>query len=167
MRTPFHRLLIPSCVLFIALSATPRTAHAELGLGVFVGRPTGFDLKVDLTDRVALDFLFGVLHPARYGWDDFYTHVTVLFQLANIHADKVFIPFRLGIGGAIYDDDYYYDRREDRNFDLNLGVRVPFEVGVRFRKVPIEIYGEIAFRLELIDDVGPWFDGGVGVRFYL
>jgi hypothetical protein len=167
MGKPMCRLVMPMCAFVFALVGAPGTARAELGLGAFLGRPTGFDLKVDFSDKVAFDMVAGVLHPGRNGWDDPYIHGTILFQLANIRGTSVFVPFRLGVGAAIYDD---YDGRRDNDFDeldFNLAARMPFEVGVRFRKVPIEVYGEVAARLELIDDTHLRIDGGVGVRFYL
>ena len=55
--------------------------------------------------------------------------------------------------------------------DLNVAARVPFELGLRFRRTPLEIYFEIALKLTVIDELDNHptvdLDGGIGLRFYL
>jgi len=51
-------------------------------------------------------------------------------------------------------------------------VRVPAEIGLRFRNVPLEIYFEIAVLITIIDGAPINQDevdlqGGIGLRFYL
>ena len=136
-------------------------ASADVGLGVFVGEPTGLDLKLGLSARGSLDMVFG--------WDtyrdnrDHYAHVTYLATLAVARGRSVLVPVRLGIGGAIYDDG---------NFDngTNLAVRAPLQIGLRFRHSPIEIYGEVALKLTFFDDNDNDetvdIDGGIGFRVF-
>ena len=69
-------------------------------------------------------------------------------------------------GVAVFDD---YGRFND---DLNVAARVPFEVGLRFRRTPLELYFEIALKMTFIDSEPndhPFvdLDGGIGLRFYL
>ena len=136
-------------------------AQADVGLGVFVGEPTGLDLKIGLSPRGGLDLLFGwdTYHDNR----DHYAHVTYLATLLVGHGESVNVPLRLGIGGAIYDDGSF-----DRG--TNLAVRVPLQLGLRFRSAPIELYGEVALKLTFVDehsnndDVD--LDGGIGFRIY-
>jgi hypothetical protein len=154
-------LTLAAAVVATAIVAAPKPAHAEIGIGVFIGEPLGLTLKVDLNRRTALEVLLGessIRHErSEYG------HITALFNLFNARGSGVLIPFRLGIGGAIYDDDDNFDD------DINVAARFPFEVAFRFR-APIELYFEVALLLEVIDshdnndllDV----DGGIGFRFY-
>ena len=127
-----------------------------------MGEPLGVTLKIDLKKRTALEVLVGV-----YDWDedrgnDEYAHVTFLATLGVVKGESVMIPFRIGIGGAVYDD-----RGDD---DINFAVRAPFEIAFQPRSSPIEIYLEIALRFEIIDDEGDedhlQLDGGLGFRFY-
>ena len=151
--------------LAILLSA-PAAARADVALGAFIGDPTGLDLKLGLGRRSALDLLLG--------WSDFrylggagYGHITYLVTPVVGHGDSVLVPLRVGIGAAIWDG--YRD--QFGNSRLDIGVRFPLEVGLRFRSVPLEIYGEIALVLfayrEYNGDYGVvWGQGGIGLRFY-
>jgi hypothetical protein len=148
-------LLAAIAALFVTAAAAPRSARAEVGFGVFLGEPTGLTLKLDLSDMMALEFLGGVTGLGRGHRDRGYVHATVLFQLAAVQASSVIIPFRLGIGGAIY------------HFEgPDVAARAPFQVGFRFTGTPIELYLELALRLQIIQDVDLDLDGGVGVRIY-
>jgi hypothetical protein len=144
-----------------ALVAAPRQAKADIGLGLFVGEPLGLTLKVDLQRRSALEVLIGQTsyEDGRSG----YGHVTFLITPFAARGRSVIVPFRLGIGAAIYDEG------GDFGNDVNVAARFPFQVAFRFR-APVELYFEIALLLEFLDandnndllDV----DGGIGFRFY-
>lgn len=150
-------LLVVAAVLGVAAPAS-----ADIGVGLFVGQPTGLDIKVGLQRRTALDMVFG--------WNDFrggraaYGHATFLVNLGTARGSSVLVPFRLGVGGAIYDDGGEFFN------DINVAVRAPFEIGLRFRRTPLEIYGEVALKITFIDsnnnndDVDG--DGGLGLRVY-
>ncbi len=153
-------------VLIAALLAIPSAARADVALGAFVGDPTGLDLKLGVGRRSAVDILLG--------WSDFrylggagYAHVTYLVTPVVGHGDSVLVPLRLGIGVALWDG--YHD--QFGNSRLDVGVRLPLEVGIRFKNAPLEIYGELALVLfayrEYTNDYGVvWGQGGLGLRFY-
>lgn len=154
-------------VVTLWLASAPAPARAEVGFGVFFGEPTGIDFKLDLAPRSALDILVGYYsHWRDYGFDGAYGHVTYLVQPMVAHGRSVIVPLRLGIGAAIFDQSGRF------NDDLNLAARVPFEVGLRFRRTPLEIYFEIALKVTILDGK-PYdhdevdVDGGLGLRFYL
>ncbi|MBV8757956.1 MAG: hypothetical protein JO257_11790 [Deltaproteobacteria bacterium] len=148
-------------LVLIGVLAVAVPARADVGLGLFVGEPTGLDLKIGISPRSGLDLVFG--------WDtyrdnrDQYGHVTYLATLLVGHGESVNVPLRLGVGAAFYGD---------RSFSngTNVAVRVPLELGLRFRTAPVEIYGEIALKLTFVDanndkdDVD--LDGGIGFRIY-
>lgn len=150
-------------VVIGTLAATARPARAEIGVGIFLGQPTGFDLKVDLARRSALDVVVGWEYFDDDGRDG-YAHLTYLVNLANVRGRSVFVPFRIGIGGVVSGGDGRFGD------ELDVGVRAPFEIGFRFRRTPLEIYGELALRLTLLDDNDNDddidVDGGIGLRFY-
>lgn len=150
-------------IVALVLICVPVTAHAEIGVGIFLGQPTGFDLKIDLQRRSALDIVIGVTDyddGRRYGRTD-YGHLTYLLTPFVGRGRSVLVPIRIGIGGAMYGvfDD-----------NLHVAVRVPLEIALRFRRTPLEIYGEVTMKLVLVDEgyddefVEP--DGGIGLRFY-
>ncbi len=160
------RKLVP--LAFVCMLASARPASAEVGLGLFVGQPTGVDLKLGLTHRSALDILFGWYSHWDNGDginDGAYGHVTYLLQPFISYGSSVMVPFRIGIGGAIYDHAGHF------NDSLHLAVRVPFQVGIRWRRTPVELYFEIALKGTVLanddhDHNFLDFDGGVGIRFY-
>jgi len=137
-------------------------ARADVGFGLFVGKPIGLDLKLDLQRRSSLDLVFGWT-TVRDATAEYF-HLTYLVTPLVGHGESVLIPLRLGIGAAVYDDGPFFN-------DFNLAVRVPVEIGFRFRRTPIEIYGELALEVTFVDenDNNDNVDvqGGVGIRFYL
>ena len=148
-------------VIAALLAASPAQADTGVGLGIFVGEPTGLDLKLGLGNRSSLDLVFG--------WDtvrdgrDHYAHVTYLATLVRAHGRAVDVPVRLGLGIAIYDDGSF-------NNGINLAARAPLEIGFHFRNAPIELYGEVALKLTFVDEHDNNdtidLDGGIGFRIY-
>jgi hypothetical protein len=142
-------------VIIAVLAGAAPAARADVGIGLFIGEPTGLDLKIGIAQRSGIDIVLGwdTLRDGR----DLYGHVTYLVTLLVGHGQSVLVPLRLGIGGAIYGNA------------PNIAVRAPLEIGLRLRHTPVEFYGEIAAVLEIVDAPGdPAFDldGGVGFRIY-
>jgi hypothetical protein len=148
-------------LVIAAVIAMASSAHADVGVGLFVGEPSGLDLKIDAGYRSALDIVIGwsTFRDAR----DQYAHLTYLATPIVGHGDAVLVPLRIGIGVAFYGEG---------SFDngVNLAVRAPLELALKFRNAPVEIYGEIAAELTFFDDNNndPLFDlqGGIGFRVY-
>jgi hypothetical protein len=138
----------------LAAAAIPGAARADVGLGIFVGEPTGLDLKIDIEQRSALDFVLG-LSSFRDGRVN-YGHFTYLVTPFIGRGRSVLVPLRLGIGVAVYDVAR----------DVDVAVRAPLELGFRFRSAPIELYGEIALVIPFVRDVRADLDGGLGFRIY-
>jgi hypothetical protein len=161
-------MCIRKLVIVALLVAAPASkARAEVGIGAFIGEPTGLDLKLGLSPRSALDLVFGFYSHwnDRDGIDDgTYAHVTYLVTPLVTSGNSVIVPLRLGIGGAVFDDRGRYDG------DLHIAARFPLEVALVFRNSPIEIYGEIALKMTIVDQGAdhPFLDldGGIGIRFY-
>lgn len=163
MKRNLSLLLLMVAVVVAVVTAGARPARAEVGVGLFLGEPTGLDLKLDLQRKTALDFVIG-WHDFDDDGRDGYAHLTFLVNLANVHGRSVVVPFRLGVGGAVFDDN------DNFGDDINIGVRAPFEVGIRFRGTPLEIYGELAILIVLLDENNNRddveLDGGIGLRVY-
>jgi hypothetical protein len=159
MRYP---IVVAATVVAAALTVAPRPAHAEFGLGLFIGDPVGLTLKADLQRRTAVEVLIGEHGYHDENWGSFYGHVTFLVSPFVARGRSVIIPFRFGIGGAIYDEGNEFG-------DVNLAVRAPFQVAFRFRN-PLELYFELSLLLTFLDgddneDLVD-LDGGLGLRFY-
>jgi hypothetical protein len=156
--------LLLASVIAAGLLAAPSAAHAGVGIGLFVGEPTGFTIKADLQRRTALEILLGVEHLGRGRGRGPYGHLTFLVSPFVARGESVIIPFRLGIGGAVYDDD------GDFGDDVAVAVRAPFEIAFQFRRSPLELYLELALKLEFVDpndnDDFVDLDGGIGFRIY-
>lgn len=142
------------------IAAAPAPARAEIGLGAFIGEPLGIDLKIDLAQRSALDIVGGVTSIRDRGRDYSYGHLTYLVTPYVGRGRSVLVPLRVGIGGAMYG---FVEG------DVFLAARVPFEIGLRLRRTPLEFYGEIALKLTFVQEYDVDYldlDGGVGLRIY-
>ncbi len=140
-------------------------ARAEVGIGAFIGEPLGLDLKLDIARRQAFDLVFGWTSVDRE-YPDYYGHYFHFTYLATPfwgYGRSINVPLRIGIGVALWDHGPF--ARE-----VNAALRIPVELGIRFHSVPLEIYGELAFKLTFADqndnDPTSDLDGGVGLRFY-
>jgi hypothetical protein len=156
---------IRKLAIFVVLFLSTQAARADVGVGVFLGRPTGFDAKIGLGPRTGLDIVLG-WDTYRDNYHDDYGHITYLLTPAVGRGRSVIVPLRFGIGLAVFDSDRYRDQFSG----LNMAIRVPAELGFRFRSVPLEIYGELALRVTFLRDDDRYdralIDGGVGLRFY-
>lgn len=144
-------------LLIAMLLSVPATANAGVGIGLFLGEPTGFTLKADLQRRSSLEVLLGVNSVPRDN-RGLYGHFTFLVAPFVANGRSVTIPFRFGIGGAVFDCG-----------ETCVAVRAPFEIAFQFHSAPFELYLEIAAKLTLIDpahDALFDLDGGGGFRIY-
>jgi hypothetical protein len=147
------RKLVIATLLVLGLGSTARAE--SIGIGVFLGEPTGLDINIGLQRRSALDIVLGAsrFDEGRVS----YGHLQYLVVLGVARGQSINVPFRLGVGVA------FYGVTEDATA---VAARVPFQLGLRFRRTPLEIYGEIAFVVQLIDDIDTDVDGGIGIRVY-
>ena len=148
-------------LVIAALVAVPTTSHAGVGIGMFLGEPLGLTFKADLKKKTSLEILVGVDDWDKDRGHDGYGHLTFLVAPFFAEGDSVVVPFRIGIGGALYDEG-----DQDWGDDLDFAARMPLQVAFQFKRSPLEIYLEIALRLELFHDFHVEPDGGLGVRFY-
>jgi hypothetical protein len=134
-------------VLFLAvLSQRPASAHTgaggDLGLGVGVGQPTGLTLETSLTPRQTVEFAIGLDPLVQI--DRGYAHGVYKWAFADIaRGQTANVPIYVGAGGFIAD----YGMEGDV---LDAGVRVPFGVNVDFKTSPVQLFGEVAADLAVI-----------------
>ena len=147
-----RKLFLVTLAFALALATRPATARADVGIGLFLGDPSGLDLKIGLNNRSGLDLLFGVntLSSGRVS----YGHLTYLVTPLVTQGDSISVPLRFGIGAAVFGDSN----------NVHVGARVPVEIALRFRS-PLEIYGELA-ALFTIDEGDLDLQGGGGIRLF-
>src|SRR5688572_29344488 len=102
--TILRRLTVASIVAATASAAAPSQAEAGVGVGLFLGEPLGLTIKADLQKKTALEVLLGVDDYDDNRGRDGYGHLTFLVAPFVAQGDSVVIPFRFGIGVAVYDD---------------------------------------------------------------
>lgn len=157
-----RKLILASTVLVVlGVVAAPRASHAGVGIGMFLGEPLGITIKADLKKRTSIELLFGVDDYDEDRGRDGYVHVTFLAAPFVARGDSVMVPLRIGMGVAVYDDG-----PGDWGDEVDVAARVPLQLAFQFKNTPLELYLELALRLELINDLHPEPDGGLGVRFY-
>lgn len=154
------KLVLVAALAIAGTASTP--ARADVSLGLMFGEPTGIDLKFGIDRWSALQVFWGYYD----WWADYrgmYTHLTYLFTPFVGHGRSVIVPFRFGLGVAFYGTGAYND-------DINIAARLPLEVALKFRRAPLELYGELSFQLTFFDDHNDnnFFDvmGGAGLRVY-
>jgi hypothetical protein len=148
--------------LFIALVGAPARADGgPFGLGLILGSPTGISGKLYFGKRNALDFAIGAALVNERG---LHVHSDYLWHPIMLTEDEAFfLPLYIGIGGRLL----LHERHSDE--DLHLGVRVPVGIVFDFKRVPIDVFGEIALIVDIIRASGEDIvdlNAAVGVRYY-
>ncbi len=138
------------------------SAQADFGLGVILGSPTGISAKYTMSQSNAID--------GAIAWDldedDIHFHGDYLWlKNKGLRLDRIALDWFYGIGGRLrmFDND---GRRNDDDDDFSLGVRAPIGIGYTFADPRIEVFGELALILDLIEDTDIDLDGGIGARFH-
>lgn len=138
-----------------------------IGIGVILGDPTGFSVKMWMSEKTAIDAGVG------FTWRGYLRlHADFLLHQwsFDIAQDKMLIYFGggpiVGVGGWSYDR---WDGDEWREGPyLNLGIRAPVGVAYHFHQMPLECFVEAAPRLDFI----PWYfdifnvDYAIGAHWY-
>lgn len=149
-------------VLIISLSTTVLAADRRMGLGIILGSPTGFSGNYLLSNTHSIDAALSY---------DLGSHKNF-----HIHSDYVTrypksIPFEgrslgwyWGIGAKFrthkQDDN---DRDDD---DFRFGPRGSAGMNYEFSKAPVEIFGEVALIMYVLESTDLDADIGIGARYY-
>jgi len=124
-----------------------------LGLGLIFGEPTGLSAKMWTSERTALD--------AAVAWSFSglgFFHIQSDFLIHNyelLPVSKGKLPVYYGLGAFIAFSS-----------ELGLGIRVPFGLAYQFEGAPVDLFGELVPGLSLLPDLGLYFGGGIGVRYF-
>lgn len=140
-------------------------AQADFGIGAVIGQPSGISMKYSKQKDHAID--------AALAWDlsnddrDFYFHGDYLWlRNGGLSLDRTALDWYFGIGGrlVIINHDNTPAHRQDD--DYKLGVRGPIGLGYTFQDPRIEVFGELALILNLLESTNADVDGGIGARFH-
>jgi hypothetical protein len=140
----------------VTIEIPSRPANGPMGLGIFLGQPTGITFEMDLSASSWLDF------KAAWNLAGGNNGNSILLQGNYEYAfpgmitmgEESFTPF---VGGGavmtIYDGG------------VGFGARVPAGVSYRFRTVPVELFVELGLDLYLVPATDIGFSGGLGARY--
>lgn len=142
-------------ILFVILTISGnKSLYAkEISVGVAAISPTGLTAKFWLSKEHAID-IFG---SWSFNSDKFNFHADyLLHDFDKIKIDDNPMAFYYGVGVRVKD--------EDRD-EFIVGIRMPFGVSYLLSNVPLDIYGEVAPRINVVPSTNFGLDVIIGVRF--
>lgn len=156
MRRFTHLRLLFLCLVFgtvFTFSAAAQRSAGSAGIGAQFGQPTGLTLKIYNPSGMSIDFL------AAWDLSDFFfLNVHGLYERPLGSTDNLF--YFVGPGAFIG----VRDRGEFRDDDVALGISGTLGLSIVFG--PVELFGQVTPRLELVERTDGDVGGGAGFRFY-
>ena len=161
-------ILAVAAALTIAASAEARPrpkaskfeANKSFGLGLMIGAPSGLSGKYFLTKDTAFDFGVGAYYHYR-DRDGLHIHGDFLWHPAVLTKNEAFwLPIYFGVGARFLDHNDY---------DSHIGVRGVGGLAFDFQRVPLDIFFELWFAVDLVrDDHYDMSDGAgsLGIRYW-
>ena len=148
--------LIKSLVFSGALLATA-AAQAEKGefdIGIAAISPNGFIAKYWTTETTAVD-IFG---EWSFNSNEYLMHADILVHDFNkVQLEDMRIAFYYGGGVRV--------KFADNSDDSIIGVRIPFGLDYFLQEMPIDIFGELAPRVNVYPDTHFGMDVMIGLRY--
>jgi len=132
-----------------------KSADGPIGIGIFLGQPTGVTFEMDLASSSWVDFKAAWNLAGPKGGYSILLQGNYEYAFPGMFAieKELFTPF-VG-GGAVVDIN-------DTN--VNFGVRVPAGVAYRFRNIPLELFLEAGLDVYLFPAFSLGGSGGLGAR---
>lgn len=145
------------------------SANGTFGLGLELGAPFGLNGKYFLSDDGALNFGIGADGYYRGTRDGLHLYFDYLWHPISLANPPEFqLPFYIGIGGRLWSFDD--DDRDVVDDGVAFGVRVPIGIAFDLNNIPLDFFIQLTPVLDFYqgyrDNVGFWFDGSIGVRFW-
>ena len=140
-----------SIALFVATAAA---AHADAGLGIVLGQPTGISGRMDTSATTAFD--------AALAWRMGNSKYVI------VHADHLWIKPKL-VGPSSINADLYYGVGAILSLpesDVGGALRLPVGVSRKFKDPDLELFAELAIAFLVIPDTDFDVVGGVGLRWW-
>jgi len=157
-------------------SGSRYTSNGKFGLGIELGAPSGLNGKLFLSPSTALNFGVGWLYDNYYrDGEGIHLYLDHLWHPVSLSDNPTFkLPFYVGVGGAFWSFDDRTTRVVDRYSAL--GLRVPFGLAFDFNNVPLDIFIQLTFVVDVFfgnpnrraypDRFGPGFEGSFGIRYW-
>jgi hypothetical protein len=155
------KLKLIAAILIAGLCTSMAVAEPSgVGLGLIMGEPTGFSLKVWTSSHVALDAGLGYSWW-RYG-QSLQVHGDVLFHTNSLtESEDGFLPLYFGVGVRIKMADESHDYP-----DLRAGLRIPFGLEYVFARVPVGLFFELVPIIDLTPGTYWGGNSAIGFRYY-
>lgn len=137
---------------------TQAAPHEDVGVGMFLGEPTGLTVK-------------GFLHPnhALVGyasWDFTDEAITIALDY-QLHSNSWYRRGQFSLGGLVgLGGKIGIDAGKRHDKDVLVGLRVPLGVWMYFDRVPLELTLELVPGIGLVPATRADFDGGLGIRYF-
>jgi len=148
------RYLMKIMMLLFLCSVFQQKIYAKTGVGVIIGDPTAFSIKVNNFPVIGVGY-------SLLGKGSVYASVD--YWIINKPLSTP-INWYLGVGGVGHIGSG--GDKKSINNELLLGVRVP--IGLQWWATEaIEIFGEIAPTVVIIPGSDFGINGGLGIRFYI
>jgi hypothetical protein len=149
-------------IIFVVLflSAGSAYAHGPFGLGVVLGSPTGFSGNYLLSNVNSID---GAVAFGSHS--NFHIHSDYLFRYPkSIPFEGKALGWYWGIGAKYrtFKDD---DKKPDHD-TYRFGPRGVIGMNYEFAKAPVELFGEFALSMYIVQSTDLDADFGIGVRYY-
>lgn len=142
-------------VLVAALVAAPAFAQPTgLGVGGQVGDPTGITMRIG-SPGTALDLAAGW----NLGDNRFFAQLHVILAQPRLSPGAQHFRLFYGPGGFV-------GVRGGRDRDSEAAFGASFNVGVSYYTGPIEIFGQLTPRLQLVQSTDFDLGGAIGLRYY-
>ncbi len=162
MRSTFF-FYLAFTIFFLGVSCT-NVAHAEgnhqLGVGAVLGTTTGFTFKYVRDLKNAYD--------GTIGWgdgDNFRMSGDLLWQKPRLfQVNKEWFDGYYGLGGSAVDRGNYSSN--SNNNGLEIGPRAVGGVRYMFHDPRVEVFGELAFVMDIIPATYADLEVGIGGRYY-
>ena len=146
-------------------SQWPSAKSRQFGLGFILGEPTGLSFRWFFHQNQGID----ALAAWSWGYDH---HARMLFQTDYLFRFYDLIPIPKGdtalyTGAGVRIGAYDRHRWDDHDPDwwFLVGMRVPGGILYQVQSFPIEVLFEIAFVMDIVPEIWPGFNIGIGLRF--
>jgi hypothetical protein len=142
-------------ILFLVLSISPAAFSDTklLGIGVYLGEPTGVTAAFNADQSNTIDILFAW---SFQNTGSFYLHGDYQYRFPTFfNIEEVTFGAFFGLGGKIL-----------FNNDITAGLRFPLGIYHSFKTVPIELFFEIAPQFELYPATDFTMGGGIGFYYF-
>jgi hypothetical protein len=151
-----QKLLLAALMMFAAIPPARAAAPGPFGLGIVLVDPTGLSANYYYEKQNSVS--------AALGWSSKHLRLNVdhlWYRRDIIVIDRTPIDLYYGVGGRFYS----HEKRNGDN-ESEIGVRFPIGVAYIFRKIPIQLFGELGPALIIVDDSAFIVDVSLGIRYY-